>query len=206
MRMSRTGMALTLASLMLMGACGDSTAELDDVGEVRVMLTDAPADYLSEAVVCISQVYLQVEDDEEGEEEEGNASRVVLWEKGEDEPQCPDLLELQGVSVEVAEAEVPAGTYAQLRFIVESAAVTLAEGYEFNSGGNTQDLQVPSGAQTGIKVLLLDPVVVEAQTVNEMTVDADVNANFVIQGNPETAAGIQGVLFTPVLKEIDPAG
>jgi hypothetical protein len=32
-------------------------------------------------------------------------------------------------------------------------------------------------------------------------VDFDVDDNFVLQGNPETPAGIHGVLFTPVLKE-----
>ena len=34
-----------------------------------------------------------------------------------------------------------------------------------------------------------------------VTVDFDVNDNFVIQGNAESPAGIQGVLFTPTLKE-----
>lgn len=205
MSRSHTPMATVLASLMLLGACGDSTSDLDATGQVRVMLTDAPADYLSVAEVCVSQVYLQGEDGEADEEDTGG--RTVLWEAvDEQDLQCFDLLELQGVSAEVAETEVPAGTYAQLRFIVASASVTLAEGYEFNSGETTMDLLVPSGAQTGIKVLLLEPVVVEAQTVNEVTVDADVNANFVIQGDPETAAGIQGVLFTPVLQEIEPGG
>ena len=32
-------------------------------------------------------------------------------------------------------------------------------------------------------------------------VDFDVNENFRLQGNPETPAGLQGILFTPVLKE-----
>ncbi len=38
----------------------------------------------------------------------------------------------------------------------------------------------------------------------KITVDVDVNANFVIQGDPETPAGIKGVLFTPLLVEIAP--
>jgi hypothetical protein len=33
-------------------------------------------------------------------------------------------------------------------------------------------------------------------------VDFDVSQNFVIQGNPETPAGIHGILFTPVLRAI----
>ncbi|MEJ2207093.1 MAG: DUF4382 domain-containing protein [Gemmatimonadota bacterium] len=192
---------LTLTPLL--GACNDSVTELAGNGQVRVMLTDAPADYLATAVVCISQVYLQGGDDEEGEEE-AQGGRVVLWEKGEGPAQCFDLLELQGVSAEIAETEVPAGTYAQLRLIVESATVTLADGVTLSDGETIEvELQVPSGAQTGIKVNLLQPIQVEAETLVEVTVDADVNANFVLQGNPETPAGIQGVLFTPTLKEIE---
>jgi len=201
---ARYTLLVMLAVTPLVVACGDSVTELAGDGQVRVMLTDAPADYLATAVVCISQVYLQGGDDEEAEKE-AQGGRVVLWEKAEGPAQCPDLLGLQGVSAEIAETEVPAGTYAQLRLVVESGTATLADGFTFSDGVNTMmELQVPSGAQTGIKVNLLKPVVVEAETVTEVTVDADVNANFVLQGNPETPAGIHGVLFTPTLKEIAP--
>lgn len=205
-RASFIATAALFGALLLTSACGDSGVDLDGTGLVRIMLTDAPADYLAVAEVCISQVYLQGGGGDEEEEADGGAGRVVLWEKGEGDAQCFDLLELQGVSAEVAETEVPAGTYGQLRFVIESASVTLAEGHTFSTGESTRDLTVPSGAQTGIKVILADPVVVESETVSEVTVDADVDANFVIQGNPETPAGIMGVLFTPVLVEIADAG
>jgi hypothetical protein len=207
MPVTRLGLLAVLSLAVLLGACDDSSTDLAGDGQVRVMLTDAPSDYLDVAEVCISQVYLQgsaeSEEDEEEEDEGNNGGRTVLWDKQDGPAQCFDLLELQGVSAEIAETDVPAGTYHQLRFIVESATVTLAEGYTFSDGeSTTMDLQVPSGAQSGIKVNLLEPVQVEDQTVVEVTVDADVNANFVIQGNPETPAGIHGVLFTPSLKEI----
>jgi hypothetical protein len=208
MSMKRGGLAAVLSVLLLGGGCGDSASGPEGFGEVRVMLTDAPADYLDVAEVCISEIYLQgSDDDEEGEEESEDGGRIVLWEKMDGAAQCFDLLELQGVSAEIAETEVPAGTYAQLRLVVESATVTLAEGYTFSDGeATTMDLQVPSGAQSGIKVNLIEPVFVEAETLVEVTVDADVNANFVIQGNPETPAGIQGVLFTPLLQEVADGG
>jgi hypothetical protein len=170
------------------------------MARVQVLLTDAPADYLAVAEVCISQVYLQP-----GEGEE--SPRTVLWDKGEGDAQCFDLLELQGVSAAITPSvEVAAGTYEQLRLIVESASVTLAEGYTFADGvETTMDLSVPSGAETGIKVQLLESVHAEATELTEITVDADVNQNFVIQGDPDTPAGIQGVLFTPHLVQIEVA-
>ncbi len=183
---------------LLTSACGESTGP-EGMARVQVHLTDAPADYLAVAEVCVSGVYLQP-----GEGEESD--RTVLWEKGEGVAQCFDLLELQGVTAAITPSvEVPAGTYAQLRLIVESASVTLADGYTFaNDGGTTMDLSVPSGAKTGIKVQLLESVFADAAEVTEITVDADVNRNFVLQGNPETPAGIRGVLFTPHLVEVPP--
>jgi hypothetical protein len=65
----------------------------------------------------------------------------------------------------------------------------------------TKALKVPSGAQSGIKVHLNTPLEVVAETLTTVTVDFEVDSNFVIQGNPDTPAGIHGVLFTPVLKE-----
>jgi hypothetical protein len=196
------GAVAALLALML-GAVGCSdVAGPEGVARVQVHLTDAPADYLEVAEVCVSQIYLQGGDDEEENEDEGG--RTILWDKDPD-AQCFDLLELQGVSASLTDGgvEVPAGTYGQLRFIVESARVVLAEGYTFSDGESTEmDLIVPSGAQTGIKVLLLDPIFAEAGTLTEVTVDADVEQNFHILGNPESPAGIQGVLFTPVLVEI----
>lgn len=190
---------IACAAALLMSACGDSTGP-EGMARVQVLLTDAPADYLAVAVVCISQVYLQP-----GEGEE--SPRTVLWEKGEGDAECYDLLELQGVSAAITPSvEVPAGTYEQLRLIVESASVTLAEGYTFADGvETTMDLFVPSGAETGIKVQLLESVFAEANELTEITVDADVNQNFVIQGDPDMPAGIQGVLFTPHLVQIEVA-
>lgn len=206
MRTTSVGLLAGLSSLVFLGACGESSTSVDQTGQVRILLTDAPADYLATAEVCLSSVYLQPTDDGSEAETEGTGTqRIVLWEKGEGEAQCFDLLELQGVGAQVSETTVPAGTYPQLRFVVESATVTLAEGYTFADGETTtMPLKVPSGAQSGIKVTLLEPMQVEAQTVTEVTVDANVNANFVLQGNPETPAGIHGVLFTPSLKEMEP--
>jgi hypothetical protein len=88
---------------------------------------------------------------------------------------------------------------------VDSASVVLKEGYTFSDGVTTEmELTIPSGAQTGIKVQLLEPVQAEEEVVTEIAIDADVEANFVIQGNPETPAGIQGILFTPHLVQLPP--
>lgn len=193
--------SVILALLLSAWGCSDVSGP-EESAQVRVLLTDAPSDYIEEAWVCVSEVYLQggVEDD---------AARTTLWTKGDGDSQCFDLLTLQGVFADLTGdeegVEVPAGTYNQLRLIVDSASVVLKEGYTFSDGVTTEmELAIPSGAQTGIKVQLLEPVQAESEVLTEIAVDADVEANFVIQGNPETPAGIQGILFTPHLVQLPP--
>jgi hypothetical protein len=196
-----TRIATAVALFLTLGGCSDASGP-EGFGRVQVLLTDAPSDYIEEAWVCISEVYLQADTGD-------NAGRTTLWTKGDGSSQCVDLLLLQGVHADLTEdeegVEVPAGTYSQLRFVVDSAHVVLKEGYTFSDGETTEmELVVPSGAQSGIKVDLLEPIQAEPEVVTQITVDADVEMNFVIQGNPESPAGIQGILFTPHLVQLPP--
>jgi hypothetical protein len=191
----RAGVAV-LAAVALAG-CDDSTSP-DGRVQLTVLLTDAPSMYLANAEVDIGSVELTG----------GEGGPVVLSEDATDG--FVDLLELQGLATKVlADLEIPAGTYSQLRLMVEGARVELATGYAFTSGGTTADLTVPSGAQTGIKLNLKDADAEENQGGVEITggqtvlvVDFDVNQSFVIQGNAETPAGIKGVLFKPTLRVV----
>ncbi len=152
-------------------------------------------------------------DEGDGDEEDGEGGPVVIVEEGG----AFDLLELRdGITELLGSAEVDVGTYAQLRFIVDSARVELKEGLTFRDGSTSRELMVPSGAQTGIK-LNLDRAdgdasdggtEVEEGEETSLIVDFDVSQSFVVQGNPNTPAGIRGFLFTPVLRvaEEDAAG
>jgi hypothetical protein len=192
------GTAPVLAGILLAvglsAGCNDgSEASFDgNAGTLQVALTDAPSDYIASAEVTISEVYaISAADD----------SRFDLLDPA-DAPRTFDLLELRdGLEAFLAERPVPEDVYGQLRLVVERARVTLIEGETFDDGTVTRDLFVPSGAQSGIKVQLDEPLEVEEGEVTLVVVDFDVDESFVIQGNPETPAGIKGILFTPVLEE-----
>ncbi|MDT8342503.1 MAG: DUF4382 domain-containing protein [Longimicrobiales bacterium] len=196
--------ALLLA--LLAGACDstdpvgvnpeDPSADPTAAGEaatLRLLLTDAPSDYIAEANVDIGRVELIPA---------GDGPPIVLAEDGTDG--YVNLLDFQQAATMVlAEAEIEAGTYAQLRLIVEGAKVTLAEGFHFRDGSQEMDLKVPSGAQTGIKLVLKDgngdPLeIVPGEMV--LVLDFDVNRSFVAQGNPHTPAGLKSMLFKPTIK------
>ncbi|MFC1572161.1 DUF4382 domain-containing protein [Candidatus Eisenbacteria bacterium] len=177
-------------------SCSDSSvAPKESGGEatLRIVLTDEPTDLLDSAMVTISRVYLVPG---------GADSAFVDLLPDTDPPMTYDLLTLQdGVEAFLAEKPVPADSFAQLRLVVDEATVSLADGYMFRDGTTSSTLHVPSGQQSGIKVHLAEPIVVTGDSMLVVVVDFDVNDNFVIQGNPDAPAGIQGILFTPVLKE-----
>ena len=199
--MSIRRLMVVASPLLLAGgltACGEDGVSMDASAHVTVLLTDAPIDYIGAAMVDIGAVELVPA---------GDGPHVLLSDDGTDGP--VDLLTLQDAVTQVlADAVIEAGTYAQLRLIVESASVTLADGYEFSGGGNEQGLTVPSGPQTGIKLLLGAADDGDAEGGLELAgdmilvVDFDVGQSFVIQGNPETPAGIMGVLFKPTLRVV----
>lgn len=166
----------------LSAGCGSLSDS--DQAFVQVRITDLPFpfDDADSANVVIERVELVGDPD---------TNRVVLL---ADTAIAYNLLDLRnGVSADLADAQVPAGDYGQLRVIVnEDARVVLSDGRTF-------DLKVPSGSQTGIK-LNLGPLDLSNGSEADVLVDFNVEESFVVQGNPATPAGINGFIFKPVLK------
>jgi uncharacterized protein DUF4382 len=173
-------MMLTLAA----GLAGCEAGAGPQMSHLFVRLTDAPAPALASAQVWISTVYLVGGD---------GTSRFTITSGPSTEY---DLLNLQGgVTALLGDLTIPAGDYAQLRLIVDSARVTLAGGVLFSDGTDSRDLKVPSGPQTGIKVEFGGPVhIAPGQT--SLVVDFDVARSFVFLGPSDSP---NGVLFKPVL-------
>ena len=86
-----------------------------------------------------------------------------------------------------------AGDYDLIRLHVAESSITLKDGSSF-------DLKVPSGGQTGIKVFIKPSITVAGGLTAELLLDFDVSRSFVVQGNPNTPAGIKGFIFKPTIK------
>ena len=147
---------------------------------VQILLTDAPSTMIASAEVWISHIYLQ---GGMGEPDEDGGGRVDLF----NDPESPlhyDLLKLQdGLTADLTGfVEIEAGLYQGLRLVVDHAQVTLTDGLLFLDDTDTAVLKVPSGSESGIKVKLADVInAVEGESTT-ITVDFDVDRNFVIQG------------------------
>jgi hypothetical protein len=169
-------------------------------GKMTVLLTDAPGDFVK-AVVTISSIYVQPGDGENG--------RVVL----RSTPVTTDLLTLANSTSElVKDATLPAGTYSQLRFVITGGYVEVDNGDGTTSiyasspdyEGLPADaqvagsLQMPSYAQSGLKVNLPGGGVSVAGDQKVVLVDFDVSRSF------GKAAGNSGQwVMSPVLLATD---
>ncbi|MBI4540381.1 MAG: DUF4382 domain-containing protein [Gemmatimonadetes bacterium] len=188
----RGAWAVVLA--LALAGCAEEGTGPGEPAFVKVALTDAPAEVISAAEVWISRVYVVPGGD--------SAKAVVLF-NDPSNPRRYNLLDLRGgVSADLTDTvRVESGVYNQLRLVVDSARVTLAEGRTFQDGSTSKTLFVPSGSQSGIKVQLAEPIDAGEGQVTIVLVDFDVERNFVIQGNVDSPAGIRGILFTPTLVE-----
>ncbi|MEA1079687.1 DUF4382 domain-containing protein [Marinobacter qingdaonensis] len=144
-------------------ACGGGGSSSGETGTVSFGVTDAPATDFSNVTVAFTELRLKPADgDWISFPLEGFASQ--------------NLLELQGgISAPlITDEEVPAGTYTELRLIVDTdnSFVKLE-----SSGDSTYTLAVPSGEQSGLK--LKGEFVVAADTSTDFTVDFDVHKSIV---------------------------
>jgi hypothetical protein len=101
-----------------------------------------------------------------------------------------DLVESgNGVGELLGSATVPVGVYEQLRLMMPSVSVLL--------DGETErtTVPVPSGMQTGIKIVFAEPLQVEVEGAVTIMLVFDLDHSFVVQGPP----GAESVMFTPVI-------
>lgn len=109
-----------------------------------------------------------------------------------------DLLSLQnGIAATLGQANLPAGTYSGFRLVIDQSksSATLKDGTVLD-GGSTPGIKFPSAGQSGIKIVLAQPVKIVAGTETDLLVDFNVGQSFVLRGNTIQQ---NGLLFKPVV-------
>jgi len=172
---SKSALAAGTMMLVLTGCGGDSN------GKVSVKLTDAPGDQFEKAVVTLTRVYLKGS---------GDADVELL-----SAPYTTDLLTLANDAADIVkDAEVPTGSYKELRFVISGGYIQVkeeggsriyatSETYEgLPAGAQVEgDLQMPSAASSGLKVKFdkdAEVVVTSDGAQKVVLVDFDVAQSF----------------------------
>jgi len=184
-------------------SCTDSDDKNSDYGRLSVNLTDAPFphDLVAEANVTIFKIEARYKGDmdinseidgnsDSSMETEEKTSFIILMEE-EIEVNLLDLT--NGVTKNLADLDVPVGTYDLVRVYVKGVNVVLTD-------GSTYDLKVPSGEQSGIKIFIKPGLVVNGGLSADLLLDFDVSKSFVAKGGGSNLENITGFNFKPVIK------
>jgi hypothetical protein len=191
------------AVLALPLACSDSTSTSPSgSGTVVVKLTDAP--FLTDSLKSVDIFVVRVEgrtSDADSATADSNleSGSSAGWTVLASPNATYNLLALQnGVSATLGSAQLAAGSYNGLRFIIDptKSSATLKNGTVL-SGSSSPSITFPSASRSGIKVVLSQPLKVVAGATTTLLVDFDVNNSFVMRGN---SIEKNGLLFKPVIK------
>ncbi|WP_111642541.1 DUF4382 domain-containing protein [Marinimicrobium alkaliphilum] len=183
----------SLVALAVLGlsACGGSSSSNDDgnTGTLSLSVTDAPVDSATAVVVSFSGVTLQ----------HSNGERVDFV---FDEAREIDLLQLQGNASEglLDNEEVLAGDYEWIRLDV-NVERGVRDSYITLDDGTEHELWIPSGEQTGLK--LVSGMTVAAGGTADFTIDFDLRKAVVAPGAPGGPVAGPGYMLRPALRLVN---
>lgn len=171
-------------------ACNKSS-DYNGTGQLVIKVTDAPfpIDNIESAMVTITKVELRKDGDGIPD---GNPFMILM-----EDTITFDLLDLRnGITEELLAMEVPAGSYDLMRLYVEEASLKIKD-------GDTYNVKVPSGKQTGIKIFVRPEFHVVGGLTTELLIDFDLSRSFLMIGSFNNPHGINGFHFKPVLRAVN---
>lgn len=177
--MRRTRFILPVALVLGLAACSDSTSGPSE-GRLTIRMTDAPGD-VKEAWIKIDQFVLLRSSADSADTASNGRIEIEPSNGG-----YINLMTLVGGNVMdvVNSAEVPTGTYSELRLVLDDAYVVLKDGRVFATAGATLPvgsisvgtLKCPSCSQSGFKVKFTNGLNVTSNSL--VTIDFDVAQSF----------------------------
>ena len=129
-----TFLGFSAVAIFILG-CSDSTSPETGQGQIKITMVDSPAEY-DQVNIVVTRV----------EVHKAGADSTSGWFIINDDTATYDLLTLRnGASVVLGDTSLDAGRYTQIRLIIGTGSNIVVDGV-------TYPLEVPSGAQTGVKL------------------------------------------------------
>ncbi|MEN6561616.1 MAG: DUF4382 domain-containing protein [Acidobacteriota bacterium] len=185
---------LPLLVVLLVGLIGCSSG--GDTGRLSLSMIDKPSDDYLAVYVTIAEIDVHAAGDAEG-----------AWTAIATPNKTIDLLALaNGVREELALADLAAGRYSQMRLIIGTTAdsgLNILGGshpyanYVIDAGEAAREMKIPSGLQTGVK--LVQGFTINANSTTELTFDFDASRSVVVAGRSGH------YLLKPTIQVIDTA-
>jgi hypothetical protein len=151
---------ITVITSLLLISCEESINDSNGNGRIRMYMVDSPAGLDS---VILNVIRVEVHSTEDG------------WLVINDTVRYFDLLQLtNGANVVLGDEFLPAGDYTQIRLILGD------DNYLYNNGVKFP-LEVPSGEQTGLK--LIHPFSIQPDLLYELYLDFNVDKSIHLTGS-----------------------
>jgi hypothetical protein len=187
-------LVVTAAAALLVACGGGSDGDKAKTGTLKLGITDAPVDYAESVFIQFSGVELKPV---EGAPFSIDFTSVKTF----------DLLDLTGTTraMLVDGVEIPAGDYEWVRLKVNADPNIGGDSYVvLDSTGEQCEVRIPSGDQTGLKLVRGFTVAVGA--ITDFTIDFDVRRSLVAPPGQKTivnTCGNQAFLLKPVLRMVN---
>ena len=183
-------------SAALLASCGgsDGGGGQAQTGFLKVGITDAPVDMAAGVVVKFTGVELKPQG--------GSAFSIDFA-----MPKSLDLIQLQGEdrALLLDGEEIPSGEYEWMRLKVEADPNVAGDSYlQLEQGGAECEMRIPSGDQTGLK--LIRGFTIGAGTTTDFTIDFDLRKSIVAPPGQTTIVNTcnnQAFMLKPVLRIVD---
>ena len=198
---------LSVITLFILAGCGGgggSGSGTVATGQLRLGVTDAPLEAAQRVVIAFTGFQLIPEG-------EGAPMEIFVF----DESSCDDfdaatgtcsidLLTLIGDTRKVVfNGEIPAGHYSQIRLLVQAERNVMDSFIELVDGTSCP-IWIPSGAQTGLKIV--NGITVTANGISDYTLDFDVRSSIAVPPGlsfHSTEACNQNYLLKPAIRVVD---
>jgi hypothetical protein len=187
---------IVATSAALLAACGssDGGGGQAQTGFLKVGITDAPVDLAAAVVVKFTGVELKPQG--------GQAFSIDFA-----TPKSLDLIQLQGEqrALLLDGEEILAGDYEWMRLKVESDPNVAGDSYlQLQANGAQCEMRIPSGDQTGLK--LIRGFTIGVGTTTDFTIDFDLRKSIVAPSGQTTIVDTcenQAYMLKPVLRIVD---
>lgn len=173
--------SLLLLALVQLSGCGGGGANSASTGILKVAITDRPSDDYGKVVVAIREVRVVPAGKDSAADDDPGLPVVAHF----DAPKVVDIMKLQFIQQALGEVALPAGSYSQIRLILEpnpNGQQPPVNYLTLKSDPSTLiPLTTPGAVQTGLKIS--GPLVVKPGVINAVTIDFDPNTAVVPRGN-----------------------
>ncbi len=176
-----TVLAATTMALLQVQGCSGGGGSSASTGTLKLAITDKASTDFQNVVISIREIRVVPAGKENAPDNDPALPVVVSFAT----PKVIDVMQLQFVQQALGDVVLPAGTYSQIRLILEPNPNGQQQPANYlvltSDPTNKIPLTTPSAQQTGLKIL--GPFEIKPDTINALMIDFDPNTAIVARGN-----------------------